>query len=169
MAEQRVDFEFRERAFQRRMLTFAVVNRDHIEIAQFLNDAREYYINEITSVLNVQLSVKVGTCIHLTLEKIIVENDENAANSEENESESNPSNRPQRREVRELYIHTSSVIIQRGMDLNETFQEYVLNDIVCKFDEAIVQGSGFALSRINVLEVQINHHDPLRGSSFINH
>lgn len=173
--------EFRERAFNNRMLTFVLVNLNHIDIEQFLNESFEYYENEIRSVLDVHASLKVKTCLHLTLSKPIV-NTQNG-NQSENLNQSNVNDESQddsdfEMEMREtnverlqayqdLFIHTEHEIIQRNMDLHEKYDESVVYASLLKFEEALLSGSGFALSSINSMEIQINYHDPLRGSSYM--
>lgn len=82
--EPNLRFEFRERAFNNRMLTFVVVNIVHIDIRQFLTEAGQYFVNEVRSVLDLHPSVKVKTCLHLTLKKPV--------NSQRNESENQNQN-----------------------------------------------------------------------------
>lgn len=42
--EERVTFEFRDSAFNGRITTFAVVNRQHIELEEFFDDS--FYLFE---------------------------------------------------------------------------------------------------------------------------
>lgn len=169
-----VDFEFRELAFDQRLLTFAIVNRDnyHIDIQQFLEEGKGYYVNEIRSILQVRQAVKVNTCTHLVLKKV------NIINNSDNSNPTNPSgsnvndqsggsNSVSVEVLRDLYIYTANEIIEQNTDLNATYQECVINRVLAKFDEAIVQGSGFSLKKINAIEVQINQYDPMRGSLYI--
>lgn len=159
-----VTFEFREQAYNHRMLTFVVINNVHIDVRQFLSDAREYYVNEIRSILEVYSSVKVNTCIHLTLEKVVIPNRDTSA-----DDNSDPVNNSENlnRVLFELYIQTSPITIERETDINEKFEQNVMNFIVAQIDDHATMGSGFTISRINELEVQINEHDPLRASSYI--
>lgn len=174
-----IRMEFCERAFNERMLTFVVININHIDIEQFLEDAFEYYESEIRSVLDVRSSIKVMTCLHLTLKKSIlnfpngIENQINSSNRDPNDDDSDfememQETRPQRLEIyQDLFVHTEHEIIQRGSDLNEIYDESVIYMSLLKYDEAMMNGSGFSLHEINSMEIQINYHDPLRGSSYI--
>lgn len=74
-----VDFEFREEAFDRRMLTFAIVNRGHIDAVEFFDEASEYFENEIRSILQVRVSVKVNARFSVTFEKTEIGNVPTAA------------------------------------------------------------------------------------------
>ncbi|XP_055316607.1 uncharacterized protein LOC129576103 [Sitodiplosis mosellana] len=171
----KVDIEYREMAFNRRMLTFAVVNRAHIDIKEFLFDAFNYYENELTQILDTHPTVKVNTCFSATFEKIVAKNVSNGVENMEVDvnddlmdvDEDNPENPVVKTEKQTLYLHTKSVVIDREADLYQIFEEYVIKTIMSKVDDAIMRGSGFTLSSLNELLVQVNRYDPLRGSSYI--
>lgn len=114
---ERVDFEFREHAFDMQILTFAVVNRGFIQIPPFLNEARQYFINEIRSALDVHSSVKVAACLHLTMEKLIVDHNLSP------QSESVPT---LRYETRELYIQIEAATINRTSNLLNAIESMCL-------------------------------------------
>lgn len=118
-----VDFEFRDMAFNQRMLTFAVVNREHIDVREFLMEACEYYENEIRSVLQCHLSVKVNTCFAATFEKTIIDHDDD--DDDENRGVA-------RKEKQDLFIQTCNTIVERDTNLRELFEETVLNIILKK-------------------------------------
>lgn len=159
-----VDFEFRHVAFNQRMLTFAIVNREHSDVRQFLREACEYYENEIRSVLLVHNSVKVKTMIVLIFEKVIVDH---TSNDNANHGDDDENHRVLRREYQTVHIHTDNIIVERDTNLSELFEESVLTIILLKIDEAIMKGSGFTLSSIEELVVEVNRYDPIRGSSYI--
>lgn len=150
--------EFRNRAFNRRMLTFAVVNRDHIDITEFSNDAYVHFNTEIGAVLGTHSVVKVNTCFSATFEKPIApvtNQSENRMHVDEDDTAPEP-----RSEKQTLYIHSKSTIIDNHTNLHLFFNRVVIERVLRKIDEAILQGSGFTLSSINKV-------DPLRGSSYI--
>lgn len=158
-----VDFVFRDRAFNQRMLTFAIVNREHIDVRQFLREACEYYENEIRSLLQVLVSVKVSTCFVATFEKTIIDH----ASGDSADGDDDENRGVVKKEVQDLYIHTNNTIVEKDTNLGELFEESVLNVVLRKIDDAIMQGSGFSLSAIKELTVQVNRYDPIRGSSYI--
>lgn len=166
----RIEIEFRETAFSLRMLTFAVVNREHIDIKEFLTDAYGHFESEIKKLLNIHSTVKVNCVFSATFEKDIIQNVIQDARLSENEDAMEIDEAEVPRELKEkqtLYIHTSSMVIGESTDLISLFKDSVINSIVQKVDDAVLQGSGFKLSTINELIVQVNRLDPLKGSSFI--
>lgn len=166
-----VDLEYRDMAFNRRMLTFAVVNREHIDVKDFLLDAYHHFESEITDLLNVHPLIKVSTCFSATFEKIITPNvAESATNRDENDpdlDENGVGRQEEKKEKQTLYIHTKNITIDSQVDLLNNFMENVVETVVRKVDDAIMRGSGFTLSSINELLVQVNRYDPLRGSSYM--
>lgn len=159
----KVDFEHRDSAFSRRMLTFAVVNRGHIDIKDFLLDAYSHFEHNIRIILEMHTRVKVNTCFCATFEKIITSSVEN----EQDEQIDEDNHKQPKVEKQNIYIHTKSVPIERYTDLYTHFMEMVLDTILSKVDDVVMRGSGFTLSCINELLVQVNKFDPLRGSSYI--
>lgn len=183
--EANVDFEYRECAFNKRMLTFAIVNRDHIDVKEFLTEAYEYFEKEIVEVLDIHMVIKVNTCFSATFEKIISKNHESSNNDEQNEidgmetmeAENNDNDMDigdgdniQERDLKEkltLYIHTKSVVIDVNTRLADIFLNNIVETILRKLDDSTLVGSGFTLSAINELLVQVNRCDPIRGSSYL--
>lgn len=158
-----VDFEYRNSAFSRRMSTFAVKNRDHIDIKDFLEDSFYYFCKEILEILDQHTSVKVNTCFCATFEKTIV-----GSKTPKIDFDGDDAEQPiEKKEKQTIYIHTKSVIVDRHTDFLKLFNDTVIIPILQKVDDMMIQGSGFTLSSINELLVQINRYDPIRGASFI--
>lgn len=167
-----MDFEYRDMAFNRRMLSSAVVNRDHIDVKNFLLDAYPHFESEITDLLCVHPILKVCTCFSATFEKIIPPTtrvtNSNEIDIDEQGLDGDDGDRPEeKKEKQTLYIHTRNVTIDSQIDLHNSFMGNVVETVVKKIDDAIMRGSGFSLSSINELLVQVNRYDPLRGSSYI--
>lgn len=158
---QNVDFQFRETAFSRRLLTFAIINHNHVDIREFLNDTYFYFERELRKVLLDHESLKVNVIFSVTFEKSIIQNVSN------NSSDGDANRSVLKKEKQTLHIHTSSTIVLKDDNLNELFKNTVVNFILQKFDEAVMQGSGFTLSSINELIVEVNKYDPLSASSYI--
>lgn len=67
----RVELQIRDRVFNRRIHTFAIVNKDHIDIESFLNDAFHIYESEVTRILEEFNIVKSLTIFAAEFEKKI--------------------------------------------------------------------------------------------------
>lgn len=70
-------------------------------------------------------------------------------------------------ENREIHIPMKSHEINSSTDLNAHFQSDIIKYVQQKVDEVMVEGSGFTLSKILQLRVQIFKYEPLRGSGDI--
>lgn len=154
----KVHLQYRDTAFSRRMVTFAIVNQEHNKVEEFLNEAYIYFERELRRALSVHQSVKVSGCFNATFEKKIVRND----NDDDEED-----NRVVLKEKQTLYIHTKYKVVLRNSDLHHMYKQNVMTIILQRIEDAILLGSGFTLSSINELLVQVNKYDPLNGSSYI--
>lgn len=173
----KVKIEFRNHAFSRRMQTFAVVNRDHKDVSEFLNDAYHFFEIEVKKLLTNNITVKLNTCFNATFEKIItphirdnenrMEVDDEDENRMEVDIDESDVQREPRTEEQTLYIHSKSTAIDEQTDLRKFYEDIVMVTILRKIDDAILLGSGFKLKSINELLVQVNRLDPLRGSSYL--
>lgn len=142
----KVDFEYREMAFNKRMLTFAIVNRDHIDIKEFLFDAFNYYENEIKDIFRDHAMVKVNTCFSATFEKNVVQNgvrEEDRMDTDLNDDlmdvdGDNATGQVEKKEKQLLYLHTKSVVIDHLTDLYEIYEKTVIDVILNKIDDAII-------------------------------
>jgi len=66
-----------------------------------------------------------------------------------------------------LYFTTPYVIINLNSDLRKHYKRNVSNEIMTSVEETAINGSGFTLSRIIKLDVQISKYNPIRGSTYI--
>lgn len=162
-----IDFEYRDTAFSRRMSTFAILNREHIDIREFLYDAYNYFEKEVGDLLKTHTIAKVSVVFSATFEKTIAPDMQNKRDDIEVDDDDDNLPCREKKEKQTLYIHTKSLIVDKQTDLNELFRDRIVSKILKSIDDAIMQGSGFTLSTINELEVKVNRHDPLRGSSYI--
>lgn len=118
--------------------------------------------------LQVSTSVKVNTCLATTFKKNIIVNDDDGDDGDGDNSDDNDPNRGGlRRELQDLYFQTNNITVGRKTNLRGVYEKYVTSAILKQIDDAITQGSGFSLHAIKELVVQVNRHDPLRGSSYI--
>lgn len=177
-----IGLKFREAAFRARLQTFAIVNYQHVNIRDFLSDAYHLFEREIRSVLTDHPTIKVTCCLSVVFQKIVVNSnqllDQNRAVTNEDDlyqdadrmeidEEVTQDIQNVRKEKQTIYIYSENSIIDTETDLQQLFLEKVVNYLMPKVDDVIMQGSGFTLSSINELAVQVNQFDPLRGSSYI--
>lgn len=148
MSEQ-VEFQVRESAFENRLHTFAVINRGHIDIKEFMNDAFHYFETEINPIVLDNCIVNVSACLIAVYEKIVV--------TEEGE----------KKETQTIYLHTTTELIDFETDLKEFYDETIVADIIKRIDDIQLRGSGFTLSAINELNIQVSSFQPFPGSSYI--
>lgn len=145
----KIFIESRNSAFRRRIETFALVNIEHIDLEEFLSECFLYFMETIISVLGEDNpTVKVNTILSVVFEKVVhTENDVKYVEET-------------------LHIHTRNHVIDSNTDLLKFYNETIVEYFLRKTDEAIIQGSGFSLSGINELVIQINRYNSLNGSSY---
>lgn len=145
----RVVFQERGTAFDRRLFTFAVVNVEHIDIGEFLADAYHHLQAEITKLIEVHTLVKVNTVFKATFSKFV--------DTDEGEQV-----------VKQpIYINSKNYVIDFETDLHEYYQDVVVAYTLAKVDDIVMRGSGFSLTEINELLVQVNEFRPIAGSTYI--
>lgn len=137
-----VEVELRESAFRRRMSTFAIVNKNHIELIPFFEDAFTHFEKQIRSILREQDMMKVNICLGLESEKIVQSDD------------------GLKSEKQSIYINTRSSAVDCGTDLGEFYEKTIQTTLLRKFDEVIMTGSGFTLCGIKEVAVQVNKYGP---------
>lgn len=146
----RIELVARSSAFSKRLESFAVINHEHIDIQEFLADAFHYFKSKVSEVIeNLQL-IKVSTCFVAEFEKVVHVND------------------VETKEMQTIYIHSKNHIVDQDTDLAEDFEESVVNHVLKKVDDVMLQGSSFVLSHINELMINLSRFDPISGSSYIN-
>lgn len=69
--------------------------------------------------------------------------------------------------VQTVYFSTSNKIVHMGTDLNDHYKTNVVDELLKSVEETAFHGSGFTLSRILRLDVQICSYEPFKGSSYI--
>lgn len=70
-------------------------------------------------------------------------------------------------EKQKLYTHTPSLVIDFETDLHEHYNESVVKVLNNKIEETELRGSGFKISEIIELNIQVSSFAPLAGSSYI--
>lgn len=146
---QSVVFEERNAAFRRRLQTFAVVNAGYTDIKEFFLAALPHFIGKITALIDEYTLIKINAIFKAVFEKLIV--CENADTIER----------------QTVYIHTKSFIVDFETDLTEFFNDFIMEYVFNKIDDIAMRGSGFSLSEICDLLVQVNEFQPITGSFYI--
>lgn len=147
----RVLYENRVSAFRNRLQSFVVKNLQHTDIVEFLDDCFHYFQMRILNFLSRHAILKTNACFVAILEKV-------SANSE---------NGDRNVETTTVYIQSKMETVDSQTDLSTFYTENIMNFMLNKLDDIATNGSGFTLREIVELTVQINKHDPIRGSSFI--
>ncbi|XP_026826253.1 uncharacterized protein LOC113562126 [Ooceraea biroi] len=130
-----------ETAFESRILTGAVINSGYIEPRRFLEDASIIVLDYVQKVINEHDSVKLNT----------VFNGEFVAG----EKTANKS------------INTRNRALFRTSNLKEWFARYVIEPTLASLEEFQERDSGWALSRILDLTVNVNKYNPMHAGCHV--
>lgn len=149
MMSSQIEFHERQTAFRSRLRTFATVNIEHIDLRTFLRDSFHYFSREINQIIEQQFLVKVNAIVKLIFTK---ENITEEGSTTEHQT---------------IFIHTKTSVVDFETDLNEFYNEMIVDYILHRVDDVIIRGSGFALTEIHELLVQVNQFEPISGSSYI--
>ncbi|RLU19202.1 hypothetical protein DMN91_007759 [Ooceraea biroi] len=128
-------------AFKNRVLTGAVINVDYIDPRRFLEDARDVVLEHVRNAIDRHNSVKVNTMF----------NGEFVAG----EKTANKS------------INTRNSELFKTSDLQEWFTQYVIEPTLASLEEFQERDSGWALSRILNLTINVNRHNPIHAGCHI--
>ncbi|KYN30272.1 hypothetical protein ALC57_00259 [Trachymyrmex cornetzi] len=123
--------------FESRIVMGAVINSNHIEPRRFLEDAGNVVLERVRDTIERHGSVKVNT----TFNGEFATNDKRANKS----------------------ITTKNIEIYRYTDLREWYQRHVIEPTLTSLEEFQERDSGWALSRI--LNLTINVNKPMRAIS----
>jgi len=128
-------------AFKNRIMTGAVINFKHIEPRQFLEDAREIVLERVQNVMQERDNIKINTVFNGEF----VTGDKRANKS----------------------ITTRNYELFRTSDLQEWYQSRVVEPTLTSLEEFQERDSGWALSRILNLTINVNKYDPLHAGCYI--
>ncbi|RLU15163.1 hypothetical protein DMN91_012159 [Ooceraea biroi] len=124
-------------AFKNRILTGAVINVDYIDPRRFLEDARDVVLEHVRNAIDRHSNVKVNTMF----------NGEFVAGEKTANKSINTRNR-------ELF---------KTSDLQEWFTQYVIEPTLASLEEFQERDSGWALSRILNLTINVNRHNSMHA------
>ncbi|KYN02136.1 hypothetical protein ALC62_07057, partial [Cyphomyrmex costatus] len=126
-----------ETAFESRILTGAVINSNHIEPRQFLEDASEIVLERVRDVMQRHNSVKINTVFNGEFVLGV--------------KRANKS------------VSTRNYELFRSSDLQEWYASRVVEPILASLDEFQEHDSGWTLSRILNLTISVNKYNPLHA------
>lgn len=168
MANESVELQVLNSAYNRRIHTFAIVNKTHFDVEKFLNDAFFLYQSEVLQTLETHNMVKTMAILIAIFEKKLPSIPENVQpHNDIDENAPNQSNASEQTIKQTLYFTTPNTIVDMGSDLREHFKKNIIEEILKCVENTATRGSGFTLSQIVKLDVQICSYEPLRGSSYI--
>ncbi|XP_067204306.1 uncharacterized protein [Linepithema humile] len=130
-----------ETAFRNRVLTGVVVNREYIDPREFFENVKNTVIERIQGVMAEHNSVKINTAFNGEF----VAGDKTAVKT----------------------IATKNCELFPTSDLNEWYTRHVEDDILAALEEFQERDSGWALSRILNLTVNVNKFNPLHAGCHI--
>ncbi|XP_074042611.1 uncharacterized protein isoform X1 [Leptinotarsa decemlineata] len=141
----RVKWENVNAIFRGRVRTGVIINLAHKEVRKFLSDAYFLFKSRISKILKEMQCLKVnmtflGDFIQTSNDGEIIDR---------------------------KYFNTRNEIIDFGTDLSAWYNEHVVDVILNKLEEFQERDSGWALSKILLLEVAINKYEMGNGASFI--
>ncbi|XP_071640863.1 uncharacterized protein [Temnothorax longispinosus] len=128
-------------AFESRILTGVVINSKHIDPRQLLKNAREIVLDRVWNVMQRHDNVKINTVFNGEF----VASDKRANKS----------------------IATRNYELFRESDLHEWYKRHVIEPILASLEEFQERDSGWALSRILNLTVNVNKYNPLHAGCFV--
>lgn len=148
--QQRIEFQETNSAFGNRIREFDLVNMGFKHIQQFMMSAFDLYEEKITESVRQYNMIKTLSYFIVELERAF----ENPTNSQYDPIF----------EKRTVYITTLAREIDYSTDIEDHFQSDIVNYSIRKIDEVMIEGSGFTVSRIDRLRVQIFKYEPLNGA-----
>lgn len=130
-----------ETAFKNRIITGAVINADYIEPRRFLEDAASVVLEQVQDVTKRHSSVKINTVFNGEF----VSGDKRANKS----------------------INTRNCKLFNTSNLHEWYERHVLEPTLASLEEFQERDSGWALSRILDLTVNVNKYNPMRAGCYL--
>lgn len=146
-----VELQLSNSAFGKRIREFNILNFGHRSIDDFLIHSFNIYESQIAESVSRFNMIKTLSYFSGEFERSFVHED----------------NRDPLFERRLIYVPTKVKEISSSTNVSEYFKSNVIDYVKRKVEEALIEGSGFTLSRIDKLTVQIFKYEPLRGSGFI--
>lgn len=161
-SSDKIELQVNQRAYSGRIYTFAIVNKNHINTEAFFHDAFHIYKSEIERIFERYQMIKVRSVFSVEFEK---KEEREQLNSDNYNQSSDTENVKKKKET--YYAPTSTQIIGFDTNLSDHFNKNVVEEVVHCLDHAHFQGSGFTITRIDRLSVEVYLYEPLGGSSYL--
>lgn len=134
---ERVELQSRDSAFDRRLHTFAIVNKvPRFDINAFLNEAFPLYKTEMERTIADHNMVKSTTVLAAEFEKYVLGTTN--VNEHENKGENKSGSEQVIKET--LYFSTPNVLIALDSDLKENFKVNIIDEISKSVEETAIRG-----------------------------
>lgn len=143
--EQHLTVEERNFAFENRLQTFSIVNHGYRDLRDFFGAAFTLFEQNVTPVIDTYFLVKISACFAAKFEKAVGD----------------------QIETQTLYLWSPNEIVDFETELRSFYDDEIVTAINQRIDDVGIRGSGFSLSEILELNIQISSFDPLSGSSYI--
>lgn len=148
-----VVLELVEKAFGRRIQTFAAVNKKFKDIKSFMEYSSPLIEEKIHTIQREIPIMKIGACLAAVYRK---EDDQNRNGDVSSE-----------KEVMSLYTQCEPKLFNIDTDWKTFFMEYIVPKCLKKSEEFQARGSGWSLESISELRIYVNQYSVHRGSSHI--
>ncbi|XP_031777427.1 uncharacterized protein LOC107981297 [Nasonia vitripennis] len=143
--EARVEWRDVESAFQNRIRTGVVVNIKHVDILSFFNDAQKLFKVKVEDCLKEYNAVKINS--DFIAEFSMQKNGEETTDIK--------------------YFTSESVTAFMSTNLEEWFKDHIKEPILTQLEEFQEKDSGWTLTSIISLCINMKKYSPIKGSSFI--
>lgn len=163
--DDHIELQVRERAFNNRIHTFSIVNKNHIDVKAFLIDASRIYHYIVSNTLEKFNLIKTFTVFVIEFEKKIITVNHDTNNGDNGPGSSNNNSNKTPKQI--VYYTTPNKAIDLQTNLKKHYQRNIIDEVIKCVDNSTFRGSGFSMARIIELNVQINSYEPLAGSSYI--
>ncbi|XP_030745136.1 uncharacterized protein LOC115874172 [Sitophilus oryzae] len=142
---RRVKWDDVNSAFKSRVRTGVVTNIKHIDPTKFLEDCALVFKRKIQKILKPEFSLKINTVFCGEFQ---------VAKADQIQSEFK-------------YLNTKNAPVYQDTDFDIWFKEHVTDPLLVKLSDFQENASGWALSRVINLSVNINKYNPLHAGSYI--
>lgn len=139
--EKKLEWVNVDTAFQNRIITGLIYNTNYIDPKKFLEGAKDIILKQIRNIISEHGSIKINVVLNGEF-----------VTGEKTDQKS---------------IITSNSEIYSTTELNIWYMKYVIDSILASLEEFQERDSGWALSRILNLIVNINKHNPLHAGCHI--
>lgn len=155
---QKVELQRRNNAFNNRLFTFAIVSKTLcVDIPIFMEDSFAIYRSELQRAIDTHNMVKSMTVFVAEFEKEV-------PHTSDNQTDCVVESAGVIKQT--LYFATGNKVLSINTDLSEHYKG-IVDEIRVTVSECALHGSGFVLSKIIELNVQVSSYNPLNGSTYI--